>query len=227
MGRWSGLFIDAVPMNHEVDFGAPNSDSVAAEAWWRKWPAWLLSLFGVIGLLLIPSDLQGWMELSKRRNEAAATVSQGRREPPYDWSRPETVLERVRQRQADLMLLPWIVTGTVGAILSGAMIAGGIGLMRNSLWGYALSRWTCLIALPWECFVGWVSWQAMSIDAPRIAATLGSRVPDAKIPPPEQLLPIVRSGSLILVAIWTALALLFFATIYLSIGRPSIGSSKG
>jgi hypothetical protein len=41
------------------------------------------------------------------------------------------------------------------------------------------------------------------------------------------LLPIVRSGSLILVAIWTALSLLFFATIFLSIGRPSIGSSKG
>ncbi len=214
-------------MNHEFDFGAPTSESLAAKAWWKKWPAWLLSLFGGIGLLLIPSDLQGWMELSKRRNETAATASDSRREPPYDWSRPETVLERVRQRQADSMLIPWIVTGTVGAILSGTMIASGIGLMRNSSWGYALSRWTCLIALPWECFVGWVGWHAMSIDAPRIAATLGSRVPDAKIPPPEQLLPIVRSGSLILVAIWTASALLFFATIFLSIGRTSIGSTKG
>jgi hypothetical protein len=227
IGRLSGLFIDAVAMNLQVDFGASSSDSVAAEAWWTLWPAWLLFLFGGIGLLWIPIDLQGWMELSKRRNQAAAAVSEIRGEPPYDWSRPETVLERVRQRQAESILIPWIVTGTAGAILSAAMIASGIGLMRKTSWGYALSRWTCRIALPWECFVGWVGWQAMSIDAPRIAATLGSRVPDAKMPPPEQLLPIIRSSSLVLVAIWTLFALLFFTTIFLSIGRPSIGSSKG
>lgn len=226
MDRVSGLFIDAFAMNLEVDFGTPTSGSVAAEAWWTMWPARLLCLFGGIGLLLIPSDLRGCMELSKRRNDATATV-EIRKEQPYDWSRPETVLQRVRQRQAESMLLPWIVTGSAGAIFSAAMIASGIGLMRQTSWGYPLCRWTCLIALPWECFVGWVGWQAMSIDAPRIAATLGSTVPDAKIPPPEQLLPIVRSGSLILVAIWTALSLLFFATIFLSIGRPSIGSSKG
>jgi hypothetical protein len=213
-------------MNLEVDFGEQTSGSATGEPWWMKWPAWLLCLFGGIGLLFIPIDLRGCLDLSKRRSETEGTVSDMVAEEQFDWSRPERVVAWVRQRQAESLLFPWIVTGTVGGILSASMIASGIGLMRISSWGYLLSRWTCLIALPWECFVGWVGWQAMWTDAPRIAATLGSKVPDAKIPPPEQLLPIIRSSSLVLVAIWTALVLLFFATLFLSIGRPSAGSSK-
>jgi hypothetical protein len=212
-------------MNPEVEAGQQIADATEPRRWWTGLPGWLLCFFGTIGLLFVPFDLRGCLELSERSSEGG-TIVDGVAEEQFDWSRPESVVERVRSRQANSILLPWMVTGAGGAILSAAMIAGGIGLMRKTAWGYSLSRWTCRIALPWECFVGWVGWRAMSIDAPRIAATLGSRVPDAKMPPPEQLLPIVRSTSLLLVSLWTVMAILFFTMILFSIGRPSIGSSK-